>query len=58
VDEAALERANALAREATGVNVDHTGSAGLAGLLQILGGPNAPSPDERIAVVFSGVQRT
>jgi threonine synthase len=57
VDEASLVAANALAREASGVNVDHTGSAGLAGLLQLVNGPNPPSPDERIAVIFSGVQR-
>ena len=57
VDERALEAANRLAREATGVNVDHTGSAGLAGLLQLMEGPERPSPDERIAVIFSGVRR-
>jgi threonine synthase len=57
VDERSLAAANALAREATDVNVDHTGSAGLAGLLQLVEGPNRPSPDERIAVIFSGVRR-
>ena len=58
VDEPTVEAANRLAREETSVNVDHTGSAGLAGLLQLMAGPNAPSPDERIAVIFSGVQRS
>jgi threonine synthase len=57
VDEPTLEAANALARDATSVNVDHTGSAGLAGLLQLMQGPDPPSPDERVAVIFSGVRR-
>jgi threonine synthase len=57
VDEERLRDANALAREATGVNVDHTGSAGLAGLMQLMGGPNRPSRDEQVAVIFSGVRR-
>ncbi|MBE3073266.1 MAG: PLP-dependent lyase/thiolase [Acidobacteria bacterium] len=57
VDDRALVDANALARDLTGVNVDHTGSAGLAGLMQLLTGPDRPSPDEQVAVIFSGVQR-
>jgi threonine synthase len=57
VDEPTLEAANALARDVTSVNVDHTGSAGLAGLLELMAGPNPPSPNERIAVIFSGVRR-
>jgi threonine synthase len=57
VDEPTLETANALARDATSVNVDHTGSAGLAGLLKLMQGPNPPSPDERVVVIFSGVRR-
>jgi threonine synthase len=57
MDEQALEAANRLARQATGVNVDHTGSAGLSGLLQLMEGAKRPSPDERIAVIFSGVRR-
>ena len=35
VDERRCARANALAREATGIDVDPTGSAGLAGLLAL-----------------------
>ena len=35
VDEPTLEEANALARETTGIDVDHTGSSGLAGLLHL-----------------------
>jgi threonine synthase len=35
VDEAGLEEANRLARKATGLVVDHTGSAGLAGALAL-----------------------
>lgn len=39
---------------ATGIPVSTTGSAGLAGLLVTDGSPRA---DERVAVIFSGVQR-
>jgi threonine synthase len=56
VDEPELEEANALARATTGIDVDHTGSAGLAGLMQLV----RTSPDvrnERVAIVFSGVRR-
>jgi threonine synthase len=52
--EADVLQANELAHRTTGVNVSHTGSAGLAGLLAVrdeIGG------DERIALVFSGVRR-
>ncbi len=35
VGEAMLVGAHALARSATGIDVDHTGAAGLAGLLQL-----------------------
>jgi threonine synthase len=56
VDEDTLRRANDTGRAATGIDVDHTGTAGLAGALElhrrgILG------PDERIAVLFTGVRR-
>ena len=53
VDDAMLEAANALARETTGCNVDHTGSAGLAGLLR-LQRDGVVQPGERVAVIFSG----
>ncbi len=56
VDEALLREANALGREATGVPVCHTGSAGLAGLMQ-LRRDGVIKPAERAAVIFSGVQR-
>jgi threonine synthase len=56
VDEDLLREANALARDATGIPVCHTGSAGLAGLMQ-LRREGVVQPDERVAVVFSGVQR-
>ena len=57
VDEEMLVRANALAREATGIAVDPTGSAGLAGLLA-LREEGGIAEGERIAVLFTGVVRT
>ena len=54
--EDALREANDLAREATGIDVDHTGSAGLAGLLE-LSRRGELRPDEHVAVVFTGVRR-
>ncbi|HEY6012610.1 MAG TPA: pyridoxal-phosphate dependent enzyme, partial [Candidatus Limnocylindrales bacterium] len=56
VDEATLEAANDLARTATGIDVDHTGSAGLAGLLQ-LSRDGALDPDEHVVICFSGITR-
>jgi threonine dehydratase len=47
-------QANELGRRTTGINVSHTGSAGLAGLLAA---HDELDPSERIAVVFSGVRR-
>ena len=57
VSEERLEEANALARETTGIDVDHTGSSGLAGLLE-LAERGAIGSDERVAVLFTGVRRT
>lgn len=57
VSEERLEEANALARETTGVDVDHTGSSGLAGLLELAERGTIGS-DERVAVLFTGVRRT
>jgi threonine synthase len=57
VDEETLVRANALARETTGIPVDHTGSAGLAGLLGLRAAGRI-AEDERIAVLFTGAVRT
>jgi threonine synthase len=56
VDEATLEAANDLARVTTGIDVDHTGSAGLAGLLQ-LSRRGALGPDENGVICFSGINR-
>lgn len=57
VSEERLEEANALARETTGIDVDHTGSSGLAGLLE-LAERGTIGPGERVAVLFTGVRRT
>ncbi len=56
VSEEALEEANALAREATGIDVDHTGSSGLAGLLE-LARRGEIGKQERVAVLFTGIRR-
>jgi threonine dehydratase len=64
VGEERVARANALGHEATRVDVDHTGTAGLAGLLELRDPLAAPSvrdaivaPNERVAVIFSGARR-
>lgn len=54
--EAGLVAANGLARTATGIDVDHTGSSGLAGLLE-LARFRAIHPDENVAVLFTGAVR-
>jgi len=56
VSEETLAEANTLAREATGIDVDPTGSAGLAGLLELVRTGKVAS-DERIAVLFTGIRR-
>ena len=56
VSEERLREANALAREATGVDVDHTGSSGLAGVLE-LAARGALRAEERLAVLFTGAAR-
>jgi len=56
VDEATLVAANDLARVSTGIDVDPTGSAGLAGLLQLARG-GALAPDENVVVCFTGITR-
>ena len=56
VDEAELEAANRMAREETGIDVDVTGSAGLAGLLQ-LRNTDEIWRSETAAVIFTGVGR-
>ena len=57
VGESTLERANALAREATGIAVDPTGSSGLAGLLALREAGDV-GDDERVALLFTGVSRS
>jgi threonine synthase len=57
VSEDRLVEANTLGREATGIDVDHTGSAGLAGLLKAIA-IDARLVNERVAVIFSGVTRS
>lgn len=55
VGEPRLIEANRLGRETTGIHVSHTGSAGLAGLIDIAG---AGLPEGvRAAVLFTGAER-
>jgi threonine synthase len=56
VDEDMLMRANAVARETTGIDVDHTGSAGLAALMHVVAS-GADLGNETIALLFTGVRR-
>jgi threonine synthase len=56
VDEPLLVEAHDLARETTGIDVDHTGAAGLAGLLQLRRDGIVP-PRDTVALVFSGATR-
>ncbi len=57
VGEETLVRANELARRTTGIDVDHTGSAGLAGVLALRDAGEVAG-DERIGVLFTGAART
>ena len=54
--EATLVEANELARATTAIDVDVTGSAGLAGLLE-LDRAGLLEPAESVAVLFTGVLR-
>ena len=56
VGEDTLAEANALALEATEIEVDPTGSSGLAGLLDLRAKGDV-GDDERVAVLFTGVKR-
>jgi threonine synthase len=56
VGEEALIRANAVAVETTGIPVDPTGSAGLAGLLE-LRRRGVIAANARVAVLFTGIVR-
>jgi threonine dehydratase len=53
VNEDRLVDANVFARETTGLSVDHTGTAGLAGLMKAVG-IDPRLAFERVAVIFSG----
>ncbi len=53
VSEATLERANAAARAHTDIDVDPTGTSGLAGLLELAGA----TAGERVGVLFTGAVR-
>ena len=56
VDEDALLRANELARQTTGIDVDHTGSAGLAAAVALTEREEI-GPNERVAALFTGARR-
>ena len=55
--ERTLQQANELARDTTGIDVDATGSSGLAGLLA-LRADGLVADDEQVAVLFTGASRT
>ncbi|HUP74246.1 MAG TPA: pyridoxal-phosphate dependent enzyme [Acidimicrobiales bacterium] len=57
VSEDELLRANDLARRHTSIDADHTGTAGLAGLMHLDATIDAPRPDQTIAVLFTGIRR-
>ena len=56
VSEETLREANDLARQATRIDVSHTGSAGLAGLIE-LARRGELRREERVAVLFTGAAR-
>jgi threonine synthase len=56
VDEATLIEANEIGRASTGIDVDPTGSAGLAGLVE-LRRRALVVPGETVAVIFTGARR-
>jgi threonine synthase len=56
VDEATLVEANDLAGAATGIDADHTGTAGLAGLIELVRRGDVRE-DETVAVIFTGIRR-
>ena len=58
VGEAEVAQANEAGCRTTGIDASHTGTAGLAGLVALRReGPLQVQPDERVAVIFSGVRR-
>lgn len=54
--EETLMEANVLARETTGIPADHTGTSGLAGLMQLQKREPMPA-GENVAVLLTGVER-
>ncbi len=54
VTEAHVLEANEVGCRTTGIDASHTGTAGLAGLLAVR---DQVGPDERVAVIFSGIRR-
>ncbi len=54
VAESFVAQANEVGCRTTGIDASHTGTAGLAGLLAMR---EQVQPDERVAVIFSGVRR-
>ena len=56
VDEPTLVEANELGRDATGIDVDETGTSGFAGLLELTK-RGVLAKTERCGVLFSGVRR-
>ncbi len=56
VDEATIAEANRIGRASTGIDADHTGTAGLAGLLS-LRRSGVVQADESVAVLFTGAAR-
>jgi threonine synthase len=57
VDDRVLLDANRTARATTGVDVDVTGSAGLAGMIESVRRTGTPAYGERVLVLFTGVKR-
>ena len=58
VTEADVLAANEVGCRTTGIDASHTGTAGLAGLMALRReGPLQVQPDERVAVIFSGIRR-
>ena len=56
VTEETLSEVNHAARETTGIDVDHTGSAGLAGLFKLTR-EGLVRPAENVGVLFTGIRR-
>jgi threonine synthase len=56
VDEDTLREANELAFQTTGIPGDHTGTSGLAGLIE-LRRQDRIGDDERVALLITGIRR-